>query len=319
MRHCQTLLGALLTATLLYIGLPGGPLAQESLDETADLPEVPFLEPDVWVLSTQGALTLYSLEGAVLGEAPIGARFKPVVEEDGWILVRAEDDTDLLFWIQREGVREVDLGSSPPASVPLSGGPEAIESPSPGEALFPTVAAPNPPTTVSTSTGTATAMPTLIPAVTPTIISTPAAAATTTGVPAATSAPATPSATTAPSPTPTSPPAADTTTPTATTTTAPSPTRTPTAMATLAPQNASVSMQDFSFGPSSVTIRVGGMVTWTNNGAAPHTATSTSGPGSFNTGMLSSGQSSAKTLAVAGTYGYQCDIHPSMTAMIIVR
>ena len=47
-----------------------------------------------------------------------------------------------------------------------------------------------------------------------------------------------------------------------------------------------VSIQNFVFDPSSLTINVGDSVSWTNNDGASHTASSTSGPESFDSGTL---------------------------------
>ena len=80
----------------------------------------------------------------------------------------------------------------------------------------------------------------------------------------------------------------------------------------------SVSISGFSFGPSSLTIDTGDSVTWTNNDGASHTATSTSGPATFDSGAISGGGTYSFTFTTAGTYDYRCDIHTSMTASITV-
>jgi len=80
----------------------------------------------------------------------------------------------------------------------------------------------------------------------------------------------------------------------------------------------SVSISGFSFGPSSLTIDTGDSVTWTNNDGASHTATSTSGPVSFDSGGISGGGTYTFSFTTAGTYDYRCDIHTSMTASITV-
>ncbi len=80
----------------------------------------------------------------------------------------------------------------------------------------------------------------------------------------------------------------------------------------------SVSIQNFAFSPSSITINVGDSVTWTNNDGASHTASSTSGPESFDSGTLTGSATFNYTFNTAGTYDYRCDIHTSMTASITV-
>jgi plastocyanin len=81
-------------------------------------------------------------------------------------------------------------------------------------------------------------------------------------------------------------------------------------------QDQAVTIQDFSFSPATVQITPGTTVTWTNQGAAPHTVTSDGGV--FDSGRLDAGQSFSHTFATAGTFSYHCAIHPQMTATIVV-
>jgi plastocyanin len=78
----------------------------------------------------------------------------------------------------------------------------------------------------------------------------------------------------------------------------------------------SVTIKDFAFAPSSLTIGVGDTVTWTNSGPSIHTATAKDG--SFDSGNLDKGQSYSKTFSSAGTYSYICRPHPFMTGKIVV-
>jgi plastocyanin len=78
---------------------------------------------------------------------------------------------------------------------------------------------------------------------------------------------------------------------------------------------ASVTIKDFSFGPSAITIHAGDTVTWVNEGPSNHTATA---PGAFNTGILHPGQSASQTFTHAGTFNYRCSIHPFMRAAVTV-
>ncbi len=79
----------------------------------------------------------------------------------------------------------------------------------------------------------------------------------------------------------------------------------------------SVSMDNFAFSPSSVTVKKGAMVTWTNNDSTSHTVTSTTGS-ELSSGTLGNGQSYNHTFTTAGTYAYQCNFHPSMTGTVVV-
>jgi Cupredoxin-like domain len=77
-----------------------------------------------------------------------------------------------------------------------------------------------------------------------------------------------------------------------------------------------VTIADFHFTPSATTVHLGDTITWTNNGPSSHTATA--GNGSFNTGILKPGQSASHTFTQAGTFTYDCQIHPFMHGTIVV-
>jgi plastocyanin len=81
--------------------------------------------------------------------------------------------------------------------------------------------------------------------------------------------------------------------------------------------DASVSIVNFAYSPSSVTINVGDSVTWTNNDDVAHTATANDG--SFDTGSFGSGQSRAVTFNAAGSFPYRCSIHPQMIGTVVVQ
>jgi len=80
--------------------------------------------------------------------------------------------------------------------------------------------------------------------------------------------------------------------------------------------SASVTMDDFFFSPSSVTVAVGDTVTWHNSGQAPHTATADNG--SFDTGTVNAGGSASHRFTTAGTFSYTCTIHPNMHGTVRV-
>ena len=73
---------------------------------------------------------------------------------------------------------------------------------------------------------------------------------------------------------------------------------------------------DFAFHPGATTVHVGDTVTWTNSGKQPHTATANNG--SFNTGILQTGQSGSHTFTQAGTFSYVCSFHPFMHGTVVV-
>jgi plastocyanin len=82
---------------------------------------------------------------------------------------------------------------------------------------------------------------------------------------------------------------------------------------------ATVSIADFSFSPTQVSVAQGGTVSWHNGGSATHTSTQNSPLSLWNTGNLTSGATStAVTLRAAGSYPYHCAIHSFMTGTVKV-
>ena len=108
-----------------------------------------------------------------------------------------------------------------------------------------------------------------------------------------------------------SPTAAATQTPTVT------PSAIPTVVPTVTPAavHYSINIASYAFSPSSLSIRTGDSVTWTNSDAAVHTVT---GNG-LNSGNLAQGATYPYTFSLAGSFIYHCAIHPSMTGSVIVN
>src|SRR5205807_6151850 len=79
----------------------------------------------------------------------------------------------------------------------------------------------------------------------------------------------------------------------------------------------SVTIMNFKFDPTPLTVPAGTSVVWTNQDTAPHTATSDTA-GIFDTGMLQKGQSGRVTFNAAGTFAYHCSVHPNMHGMVVV-
>lgn len=77
-----------------------------------------------------------------------------------------------------------------------------------------------------------------------------------------------------------------------------------------------VQIANFAFTPSSLTVKVGTTVTWTNTDSVSHTVTADDG--SFTSGKIATGSTFKETFAKAGTYAYHCAIHSSMTGTITV-
>ena len=80
-----------------------------------------------------------------------------------------------------------------------------------------------------------------------------------------------------------------------------------------------VEIKDFSFAPAELHVKAGAVVEWINLDNVPHTATSTSGPESFDSKTLSKNEKYAFTFTKQGTYEYYCEFHPGMRAKIVVE
>jgi plastocyanin len=80
-----------------------------------------------------------------------------------------------------------------------------------------------------------------------------------------------------------------------------------------------VKIDNFSFGPTSLTVAVGTTVTWTNRDDIPHTVVSTDDAKTFKSKVLDTDEKFSFTFSKAGTYPYFCSIHPKMTGKVIVQ
>jgi plastocyanin len=81
--------------------------------------------------------------------------------------------------------------------------------------------------------------------------------------------------------------------------------------------NAAVKIDNFVFGPQTLTVPVGTTVTWTNSDDIPHTSVSTEGV--FKSKVLDTDENFSYTFTKAGTYPYYCTIHPKMTGKVVVQ
>src|ERR1700677_623851 len=80
---------------------------------------------------------------------------------------------------------------------------------------------------------------------------------------------------------------------------------------------AAVKIDNFVFGPQTLTVPVGTTVTWTNSDDIPHTSVSTEGV--FKSKVMDTDERFSYTFTRAGTYPYYCTIHPKMTGQVVVR
>jgi plastocyanin len=77
-----------------------------------------------------------------------------------------------------------------------------------------------------------------------------------------------------------------------------------------------VSIQGFAFSVSSLSVKTGTTVTWTNNDATTHTVTADDG--SFDSGNVAPGGTFSHTFNAVGTIAYHCSIHTTMKANVVV-
>jgi plastocyanin len=80
-----------------------------------------------------------------------------------------------------------------------------------------------------------------------------------------------------------------------------------------------VKIDNFSFGPVTLTVPVGTTVTWINHDDIPHTVVSTDDSKTFKSKVLDTDQRFSFTFSRAGTYPYFCSVHPKMTGKVIVQ
>lgn len=79
-----------------------------------------------------------------------------------------------------------------------------------------------------------------------------------------------------------------------------------------------VKIDNFSFGPATLTIPAGTTITWTNMDDVPHVVSSDDNK-TFKSKALDTDDHFSYTFTKPGTYNYYCAIHPKMTAKIVVQ
>ena len=78
-----------------------------------------------------------------------------------------------------------------------------------------------------------------------------------------------------------------------------------------------VQVDNFTFGPATLTVPVNSTVTWVNKDDLPHTVASSDGV--FKSKALDTDDKYSYTFSKPGTYGYFCSIHPKMVGTIVVK
>jgi plastocyanin len=77
-----------------------------------------------------------------------------------------------------------------------------------------------------------------------------------------------------------------------------------------------VSIDNFAFAPTTLTVPAGSTVTWTNKDEEPHTVVASDG--SFHSPGMGSQATFSYTFAKPGKFDYVCSIHPYMHATVVV-
>jgi plastocyanin len=90
-----------------------------------------------------------------------------------------------------------------------------------------------------------------------------------------------------------------------------------TASAESSAADAAVKIDNFVFGPQTLTVPVGTTVTWTNSDDIPHTTVSTDGV--FKSKVMDTNEKFSYTFTKPGTYSYFCSVHPKMTGKVVVQ
>lgn len=80
---------------------------------------------------------------------------------------------------------------------------------------------------------------------------------------------------------------------------------------------AEVTIDNFTFSPQILTVRLGTRITWTNHDDIPHAVMSENAE--FHSKTLDTDDTFSFTPTQPGTYLYFCSLHPKMTAKLVVQ
>jgi len=81
-------------------------------------------------------------------------------------------------------------------------------------------------------------------------------------------------------------------------------------------EDTKVMIDNFTFAPAQLTVKIGTTVTWTNRDDIPHTVVSA---GKFRSKAMDTDGSFSFTFTDAGEYKYFCSLHPHMTGTVRVE
>ncbi len=81
--------------------------------------------------------------------------------------------------------------------------------------------------------------------------------------------------------------------------------------------SAEVKIDNFNFGPGTLTVSPGTTVTWINHDDIPHNVVSPDGV--FKSRALDTDEKFSYTFTKAGSFSYFCSLHPKMTGKVVVQ
>ncbi|MGH6995631.1 MAG: cupredoxin domain-containing protein, partial [Stellaceae bacterium] len=80
-----------------------------------------------------------------------------------------------------------------------------------------------------------------------------------------------------------------------------------------------VVINNFAFGPATLTVKRGTTVTWINKDGDAHTVTAVGTKPPFGSNPLDTGDRFSFTFSQPGAYAYFCKIHPTMKGVVVVQ
>ena len=80
---------------------------------------------------------------------------------------------------------------------------------------------------------------------------------------------------------------------------------------------ATITIDNFTFGPQQLDIGVGTTVTWVNHDDIPHSVVN--GGKAFRSKALDTDESYSFTFTTPGTFDYFCGLHPHMVGKVVVK
>lgn len=78
-----------------------------------------------------------------------------------------------------------------------------------------------------------------------------------------------------------------------------------------------VKIENFTYNPQQITVKVGTTITWVNHDDIPHTVTSSHQ--AFKSQVIDTDEKFIFTFSTPGTFQYFCALHPHMTGSIVVE